>query len=134
MNGIATNSSISHFTNLQPCNQEEADTRVLLHAFDGASKGYKKVSIVTVDTDVVVIALYHFFSLNIDELWVEMGVGQHRRWLPLHMYANLLKEEICRALPFWFAFTATQCLCLLAVVRKHLGVYGKHTQKQLGRL
>ena len=113
-NGIVTNSSLSNFTNLQPCNQEEADTRLLLHTFDGASKGYKKVLIVTVDTDVVVIALYHFFSLNIDELWVEMGVGQYRRWLPIHTYANLLKEEICRALPFWFAVTGCDTVSMFA--------------------
>lgn len=53
-----------------PCNQEKADTRL---------KGFEKVRIILVDTDVVVvvviIALYHYFDLQIGELWVESGVG-----------------------------------------------------------
>ena len=49
-----------------PCNQEKADTRL---------KGFEKVRIILVDTDVVVvvvvvviIALYHYFDLQIGEL------------------------------------------------------------------
>lgn len=54
-----------------PCNQEKADTRL---------KGFEKVRIILVDTDVVVvvvviIALYHYFDLQVGELWVESGVG-----------------------------------------------------------
>ena len=57
-----------------PCNQEKADTRL---------KGFEKVRIILVDTDVVgvgvvvvvIIALYHYFDLQIGELWVESGVG-----------------------------------------------------------
>ena len=50
---------------ISECNHEEADTRVILHVFDGASKGINKIKINTIDTDVMVIALYHFFSLSI---------------------------------------------------------------------
>jgi hypothetical protein len=63
--------------------------------------GYQKVSIVTVDTDVVVISLYHFFSLNLEELWIEFGVEKYRKYLPIHSYAKILKEEVCQALLFW---------------------------------
>jgi len=52
---------------MDPCNHEEADTRMFVHIKDG------------VDTDVVIIALYHFFSLNIEELWIEFGTGKYRR-------------------------------------------------------
>ena len=105
LNGVVTNSIVEDVSALQPCNHEEADTRLLLHVYDASLKGLRKISIVTVDTDVVVIALYHFFSLNVEELWIEIGVGQYRRWLPIHLYANMLKEEVCRALPFWFTLT-----------------------------
>ena len=49
-------------------------------------KNLKKlvVSIVTIDRDVVVIALYHYPPLQIDELCVEFGVGEHKRWLLIH--------------------------------------------------
>ena len=43
--------------NLAPCSHEEADTRLLLHARDAALKGYRKLIVRTVDTDVVVLAI-----------------------------------------------------------------------------
>ena len=61
---IVSNSSLEKL-NIELCNQEEADTRLLLHVLDGANSGIKKVSIITVDTDVVVFALRHFFTLNL---------------------------------------------------------------------
>jgi len=64
---------------MDPCNHEEADTRMFVHIKDGYRRGYQKMMIVTVDTDVVIIALYHFFSLNIEELWIEFGTGKYRR-------------------------------------------------------
>ena len=42
------------------CNHEEADTHVIIHAVD-SSQTYKNILIITVDTDVVIIALCHFF-------------------------------------------------------------------------
>ena len=83
-------------SNIEPCNHEEADTRLLLHVLDGAKSGIKKISIVTVDTDVVVIALRHFTSLDIDELWVEFGVGKFRRFFPIHKYADMMGNNLCR--------------------------------------
>jgi hypothetical protein len=50
---------------LEPCNHEEADTRLLLHVLDASKNDNRKITTVTVDTDVVIIALYHFFSLNL---------------------------------------------------------------------
>ena len=42
------------------CNHEEADTHVILHAVV-ASQTYKNILMITADTDVVIIALCHFF-------------------------------------------------------------------------
>ena len=77
-------------------------------------KKFWKVTIVTVDKDVTVIALYHFLSLKLEELLVELGVGQHHIWLPKHKYATVLKEEVCRALPFWFTVTGCDKVSMLA--------------------
>ena len=53
--GLAALSNIERETSgLSPCNHEEADTRLLLHAADAAKQGYRKIMIQTVDTDVVV--------------------------------------------------------------------------------
>ena len=79
---LAFNSSLKKL-NIEPCNYEGADTRQHLHVLDGANSGIKKVSIITVDTDVVVIALRHFFTLNLEELWIEFGVDKYRRCIPI---------------------------------------------------
>jgi hypothetical protein len=54
---VLCNNSLEDFSNLSPCKQEEADTRLILHAYDAAKRGFTKVMIRTVDTDVVVIAI-----------------------------------------------------------------------------
>ena len=41
---------------LAPCTQEEADSRIMLHLKDIVMEGNSKVSIRTVDTDVVVFS------------------------------------------------------------------------------
>ena len=45
---------------------------------------------VTVGTDVVVIALYANWDLNVTELWIYFCIGKDRRWLPVHSHAELL--------------------------------------------
>ena len=58
---------------MDPCNHEEADTRLILHAYDASLAGFKKISIITVDTDVVIISLisFLFFELGrtLDRIW-----------------------------------------------------------------
>ena len=76
--------------NLQPCNHDNADSRMVVHLKDASKRGVKRVLVATIDTDVVVVLIYHFFFFRFKALWVEMGVGQHRRWLPIHTYAQLL--------------------------------------------
>ena len=128
---VISNGFDVYFSNIVPCNHEEADTRLILNVFDGIKKGYKKITIVTVDTDVVIIDLYHFYDLNIEELWIEYGTRQHKRWLQLHNYANTLGEETFRALPIWFTtLAAIQCLSLVVVVRRQHGMFGVYLRKQ----
>ena len=52
--------------------------------FTSTNKGFWKTSIVIVDTDVVVVAFYHFFSLKIEDFWEKIVVGLNHRWLPMH--------------------------------------------------
>ena len=111
---VLSNNTNIDVSTIQPCNHEEADTRLLLHVLHASKNGFKKQLIVTVDTDVVVLAIHHFFSLNLQELWVEIGVGKNRRWLPIHLYAATLKEDICKALSFWFALTGCDSVSMFA--------------------
>ena len=93
--------------NISPCTQEEADTRIFIHIRELLNQ-FPRIKVVTIDSDVVIIALFVFFKLqrekNIDELWIEFGVGKIKRWIPKHRYAEALGENICNALPFFHAF------------------------------
>lgn len=66
-------------TNLTPCSHEEADTRLLLHVSDAVKKGCKKVTIRTVDTDVVVLAVAMFSKIKPEEMWIALGSGANLR-------------------------------------------------------
>ena len=90
------NSASAKLNSLHKCNHEEADTRLFLHVLDVSTNRC---------TDIVIIALYHFFDLNVTDLWVEIGEGQNRRWLPIHLYVMHLGEEVFHALKFQFPFT-----------------------------
>jgi hypothetical protein len=90
---------------LAPCSHEEADTRILLHVEDAVRQGYTKVSIRTVDTDVVILAVTAAERLDIDELWVAFGTGKNFRFLAVHEMAVALGPNKCRGLPFFHALT-----------------------------
>ena len=90
---------------LAPCTHEEADTRILLHLEDVVRHGNTSVSIRTVDTDVVVLAVASAQRLNISELWIAFGAGKSFRFLDCHEIARALGPDQCIALPIFHAFT-----------------------------
>jgi len=90
---------------LAPCDHEEADTRLFLHALHCAQSGHRKVLIRSVDTDVVVLAIDKIPDISLEELWVAYGTKQHYRLLPAHAIADSLGEEKARALPFFHPFS-----------------------------
>ena len=93
---IVVSNHLIEKANLEPCYREEADDRMLLHAKELSRLGFRKLTVVSVDS---------YWHVDVDELWVEFGLGKDRKWLPIHIYAKALGEEICMALPFWYAFT-----------------------------
>ena len=94
-----------YIAGLAPGTHEEVDTMMLLHVEDRMKQGYTKVSIRTVDTDVVVLALAAAERLGIDELWVAFGTGKSFRLLAAHEMAQALGPDKCRGLPAFHAFT-----------------------------
>ena len=75
-----------------------------MHALHCAQSGHRKVLIISVDTDVVVLAIAKF-NLSLEELWVAYGTRKHYRLIPAHAIADSLGEEKARALPFFHAFS-----------------------------
>ena len=88
--GVLCSPAESYVACLDPSSQEEADTRLLLHVADAVQNGCKKVTIRTVDTDVVVLAVASFSKIVPDELCVAFGVGSSFRYIAVHeMVASL---------------------------------------------
>ena len=52
-------------TALSPCQQEEADKRMMIHLHHAAGQGHSKAFLWTVDSDVVVLAINIFHQLRL---------------------------------------------------------------------
>ena len=74
-------------TGLVPCSHEEADIRLFLHVADAVKKGYMKLLVRTIDTDIVVAAIATLNRTKPEELWVAFGTGKHFRFIPIHEVA-----------------------------------------------
>ncbi len=91
---------------LAPCSHEEADTRMMVHVAD-AAKQYNTVIIRTVDSDVVVLAVFVFAQLvpSLTALWVAFGTGKNYRLIPAHRIYAAIGNMKSQALPMFHAFT-----------------------------
>ena len=78
---------------------------MLLHAANASQSGMGKVMIGIIDTDVVVIALGMFSSLNLSELWISFGTGKNQRLLSIHSIFYAIGAVKCNGLQFFHAFT-----------------------------
>ena len=89
-----------------PCNHEEADSRMMVHVTDAFHRGYKKIQIRSVDTDVVVLAVSTVSELGGGlELWVAFGTGKDFRLIAAHEIAESLGPMRCYALPMFHSLT-----------------------------
>ena len=103
--------SCDNIERLAPCNHEEANTRMVLHAADAVQCRFTKILLHTVDTDVLILAiafvekLQEFQGNQTIELWVGFGTGAHLRYIADHDISSKLKPQVSKALPFFYAFT-----------------------------
>ena len=95
---------------LAPCTHEEADTRIILDLEDAVKEGNTNVSIRTVDTDVVVLAVTSAQRLINAEVWIAFGTGKCFRVIAAHEIARALGPDRCMALLMFHALqVAIQC-------------------------
>ena len=92
-------------TNLAPCSHEEVDTRLLLHVADAVQKGFRKVCVRTVDTDVVVLAIAMFDRISSDEFWIAFGTRSNFRYIAIHEVVSAMDPRVCATLHMFHAFT-----------------------------
>ena len=60
--------------------------------------GTKRVVVLSIDTDVVVLLLYfmpEYLSKGVIELWVKYGTGNNERFIPIHLLANRIGYDMC---------------------------------------
>ena len=84
--------------------QEEADTRMLLHAAHAAVAGYKAVVITSEDTDLFVLSLA-FKGFILCPVFVECGQQTRTTYINASRVVSMLGSELCRSLPGLHALT-----------------------------
>ena len=92
-------------TSLAPCYQEEADSHIFLHVANAVNEGLQKVTIRTVETDVVVLAVSFIKQLPIQELWISFCTGRSFKYIRAYVICNGLGNDKAKALPGFHCFT-----------------------------
>ena len=84
---------------------DEADTRMIYHV--GQLPSGTNVVVRTVNTDVVVIALGCFHKLQDKMIWVESDIQSKNnlRYISINQLFDQLGKPLCKAMPFYHAFT-----------------------------
>ena len=77
----------------------------MLHLHHAAEQEHTKAYLRTVDTDVVILAIYHFHELGPTELSVGFGSGKTFKEIPIHHICQQLGSQCCQALLFFHAYT-----------------------------
>ena len=84
--------------------REEADTRMVLRA-GNTSFDHKRIVVQSPDTDVAVLCVYAYESLQCEQLWFRTGVKDKLRYIPVHKVAQQLGPDLCKLLPGFHALT-----------------------------
>ena len=78
--------------------QEEADTKLLLHAKDAVDCGATNIHIFSPETDVLILVIRRYPELCLDTNFVT-GVGEHRQTIKVGDIYSALGPSIAAALP-----------------------------------
>jgi hypothetical protein len=93
--------------------QEEADTRMLLHAKHAAQAGCKSVIIASEDTDVLVLCLALASQIPCS-IYQKHGTKTKMQYLDIDKIANSLGASVCNALLGMHAFTGCDTVSAFA--------------------
>ena len=85
-------------------NQEEADTRMFLHALHASNAAHQQILIKSSDTDVEVLACYFREYISAD-IFLLSGKRSRARVITVTQVCEQLGVEVCRALPGLHALT-----------------------------
>ena len=106
-------------SSIQNTDQDEADTRIILHLSHAVQNGHTSACVRTVDSDIVVLCIHFFPKLQgLLRLWIGYGKGKHFSILPIHEICQQLSPQICEAILFFHAFTGSDLTSSLNNVGK----------------
>ena len=103
---------------IDPCNHEEADTRLLLHIKHAYDHGFRELVVAANDSDVVVICIALYSHFPGSKFWFDFGTGKHRRYIAVHDIATHLGEEKSAALLFLHAFSGCDTVSSICNIGK----------------
>ena len=104
---VVSNRAIS-LEKVASCSQEEADTRIFVHARQAAAEGSKVIMVKACDTDVLVIAvscLPVLQALGLKELWIAFGQRRNLRWIPVQDLGVALGPDKTSEVLLFHSFT-----------------------------
>ena len=121
-NPCADDDMIQSEYSLSPCDHEEFDARVMLHAANVASQGKKRILIITNDTDVAVLAIFFFTEIGAEKLWVTFGKSKKIRYISMHDICSAKSPAKTHALPSFHALTACDHTSFFFWNRKEISI------------
>ena len=113
--------------------QEEADTRLLLHASHAAKEGYEAVVVNSEDTDVFILLLGFSNSIN-TKLYMRIGTRTRTRLIDIAKVVQSTGREVCEALIGLHAFTGCDTvssfagkgkISALKILKSNYGTYSR---------
>lgn len=106
---------------VSPCNHEETDTRMFLHAKHAALGGSRSINIVSSDTDVFVIGVAVLEDLNVDALWVTFEKAKICDGYQSMILLDHWVQDQKHYLSFMHLRVVIQCQRLLGKVKRQHG-------------
>ena len=91
---------------LSPCNHEKLDIRVMLHAANASSQGYKCILIVANDPGIIALGISFYAEIGTEKLY--MGIILSKQKVKVHSYPshlNTMSPAKACALPAFHALT-----------------------------
>ncbi|XP_063958716.1 uncharacterized protein LOC135154779 [Lytechinus pictus] len=115
---VKSKPSLNVWQNIQPCTHEEADSRMVLHAWQAYQQGFRSIIIHATDTDVVVLAIAMASKMDGVALWLAFGHGRILRYIAAHTISRKLGLERSWGLLFLHAVTGCDTVSALSGIGK----------------
>ena len=93
---------------IEPCDHEDADSRIVLHLYNAMKSGARNIVVRTVDSDVLVVFVGLFSHFHSDtNIWVAFGTGKFFRYYHINTINQVLVSVRSKDLLFFHSFTGS---------------------------